>query len=111
MSPLRTRSSSREQRSRADRAESCAHPDVIELPGAETVSIQEHTLGFTAASPEAWLAEQEEHHPLWRWIRPQLTAERWAELRAEGGAALTEANEDSTAFLTTSSYLVVTARR
>jgi len=85
--------------------------ELLTRHGATVVEIREHGLAFTAASPQAWFAEQEEHHPVWRWIRPQMTQERWAALRDEGVAALTDANENPAAFLTTSRYLVVTARR
>ena len=79
--------------------------------GATSVDVREHELAFTAPSPEAWLADQELHHPLWRWVRRQITEERWDRLRAESVARLAEANEDAGAFRTTSRYLVVTARR
>ncbi len=79
--------------------------------GAATVAIDEHALPFTADSPEAWFADQEAHHPVWHWVRRQVTAERWRELRDESVALLSEANEDHHAFRTTSRYLVVTARR
>ncbi len=60
-------------------------------------------------SPEAWMAEQEEHHPAWRWGRLTLGADAWAPLRERMVAALAEGNEDPGAFLTTSRYLVVRA--
>jgi ubiquinone/menaquinone biosynthesis C-methylase UbiE len=84
--------------------------DLLSGHGARTVEVAEHRLAFTAASPQAWLIEQEEHHPVWRWIRGQVATERWAELHEEGVEVLTDANEDPAAFLTTSRYLVVTAR-
>ena len=60
-------------------------------------------------SPEAWLAEQEEHHPAWRWASRTLGPEAWAPVREGMIAALAEGNEDPGAFLTTSRYLVVRA--
>ena len=79
--------------------------------GADSVDIRERSIAFSAASPEAFFAEQEEHHPVWLWGRRQLSEERWGELREESLALLAEANEDPGAFRTTSRYLVVTARR
>jgi SAM-dependent methyltransferase len=79
--------------------------------GAATVEVREHDLPFTAASPEAWFADQEVHHPVWRWGRRQVTEARWGQLRQQSVARLSEANEDPRAFRTTSRFLVVNARR
>ncbi len=85
--------------------------ELLTRHGARTVNVREQTLPFTAASPEAWLADQEAHHPVWRWGRRQLTDERWVQLREESLALLSEGNEEPHAFRTTSRYLVVTAQR
>lgn len=77
--------------------------------GADDVRVEDGQIAFRAESPEAWLAEQEEHHPAWRHARRTLGAEAWAPLRAGMVAALAEGNEDPGAFLTTSRYLVVRA--
>ena len=77
--------------------------------GADEVRVEDRDLAIRDASPEAWLAEQEEHHPVWRWARRTLGAEAWAPLREGMVAALAEGNEDPGAFLTTSRYLVVRA--
>ena len=77
--------------------------------GAEDVRIEDADIAFRDASPEAWLAEQEEHHPVWRWASRELGPDAWAPLREEMIAALAEGNEDPGAFLTTSRYLVVRA--
>ena len=37
--------------------------------GADEVRVEDGEIAFRDASPEAWLAEQEEHHPVWRWAR------------------------------------------
>lgn len=79
--------------------------------GAREVDVEEDHLTFTAASPEAWFTDQEEHHPVWRWGRRELGEERWARVHAESVAVLEGANEDSAAFRTTSRYLVVIALR
>jgi SAM-dependent methyltransferase len=84
--------------------------ELLTRHGAAAVEVVEHTLPFRAASPEAWFADQEVNHPVWRWVRRQVTAERWVELREESVAVLSEANEDPSAFLTTSRYLVLAAR-
>ncbi len=85
--------------------------EMLTRGGAATVEVTEHDLSFTAASPEAWFAEQEAHHPVWRWGRRQMTEEGWERLREESEALLSQANEDPAAFRTTSRYLVVTAHR
>lgn len=85
--------------------------ELLRRHGAGAVDVREEALPFAAASPEAWLAEQEEHHPVWRWGRRRLGEERWARLRDESLARLREGNEDPAAFRTTSRYLVVVARR
>ena len=79
--------------------------------GARDVGVAEHGLAFTGASPSAWFAEEEEHHPVWRWCRRQTAPERWAALRDESAELLADANEDPRGFRTTSRYLVITATR
>ncbi len=83
---------------------------LLERHGGADVSVAEHELAFTAASPEAWFGEHEAHHPFWRWARRTLDGTRWAQARAESVAALSAENEDPAAFRTTSGYFVVTAR-
>jgi len=85
--------------------------DLLTDAGAREVHADEDHLTFKAASPEAWFAEQEEHHPVWRWGRRTLGDERWERVREESIAALEAANEDPAAFRATSRYLVVTAVR
>ena len=81
--------------------------DLFERNGAADVEVRDAHLPFTAESPGAWFAEQEEHHPVWRWGRRQLGEERRERLRASSVAVLAEGNEDPAAFRTTSRYLVV----
>ena len=85
--------------------------EMLTRHGAASVRIREHTLPFTAASPAAWFADQDLHHPVWGWVRREVTDERWGQLREESVALLSDANEDPGAFRTTSRYFVVTARR
>ena len=66
---------------------------------------------LTADSPEAWLADQVEHHPVWRWGRRTLGPDAWEEVRRRMLAALEGGNEESAAFRTTSHYLVAVATR
>ena len=66
---------------------------------------------LSAESPEAWLAEHEEHHPAWRWGRRTLGPGAWRGARARMLAALHAGNEDRSAFRTTSHYLVTVAAR
>lgn len=78
-----------------------------------TVHVSEHGLSFTHVSPEAWFAEQESQHPVWRGARARFeelgAADRWAAVRARTVAALAAANEDPGAFRATSRYLVIRA--
>lgn len=85
--------------------------ELLARHGASEVAVAEEALAFTADSPGAWFAEQEEHHPLWRSCRRQLAEDRWVALRDESVALLAGANEDPRAFRTTSRCLVITAAR
>lgn len=79
--------------------------------GARVVSFQDGAIPLTAPSPEAWLADQEEHHPVWRAARRGMDAAAWERLHAESIAVLAEGNEDPEGFRITSGYEVVLARR
>jgi hypothetical protein len=68
-------------------------------------------LGVSADSPQAWLAEQEEHHPAWRWGRRTLGPEAWDGVRARMLAELVAGNGDPSAFRATSASLVAVAAR
>jgi SAM-dependent methyltransferase len=69
------------------------------------------TVVFAGASPDAWLAEQEEHHPAWRFMRRELGEAAWASAREAALSALEAGNEDPGAFRATSRYLIARARR
>jgi ubiquinone/menaquinone biosynthesis C-methylase UbiE len=69
------------------------------------------TVTFTAASPGAWLAEQEAHHPVWRFARRALDDAGWERVRATSLAALEAGNEDPAAFRATSRYMIARAVR
>lgn len=84
---------------------------LLAAAGAAEVTTTRATLPFTAASPQAWLAEQEEHQPVWRAGRRQLSDRAWTALSAQVLRELVDANENPDAFTTTGSYLVVRARR
>ena len=79
--------------------------------GARDARVSTARITFTADSAEAWLAEQEEHHPVWRWGRRTLGPDAWGDVRGRMLAALEGGNEDPAAFRTTSGYLVAVARR
>jgi SAM-dependent methyltransferase len=85
--------------------------ELLRARGAASVDVAEHELAFTAASPAAWFGEQEEHHPAWRAGRRALGETRWERLRAQTVTVLGAANEEPSAFRTTSRYLLVLARR
>ena len=79
--------------------------------GARVMEVSAGTVVMEAESPEAWFAEQEEYHPVWRALRRELGEEAWADVRTRSVAALTEGNEDPGAFRATSPYRIVIARR
>lgn len=73
------------------------------------VEVGEEPLVFTGRSPEAWLQEQFDHHPLWLSLRAELTGTAlWDDLVLRIREVLEAANEDLSAFRTTSRYLVAT---
>jgi len=75
------------------------------------VELEEATLTFEAASPEAWFEEQEQHHPMWRGIKGLLGEEAWADVRRPSVEALRAGNEARDGFRVTSRYLVVIVTR
>jgi ubiquinone/menaquinone biosynthesis C-methylase UbiE len=79
--------------------------------GARDVAVRTQEIAFAAASPSAWVAGEEEHHPAWRAIRRELGPEAWEDVRGRALTVLADGNEDPEAFRVTSAYLVVTARR
>jgi SAM-dependent methyltransferase len=85
--------------------------DLLGRAGAREVVQHEAGLSFAADSPEAWFAEQEEFHPVWRWARRMLPAERWDALRADTVAALRAGSDDPAAFRARGPYLVTRALR
>lgn len=84
---------------------------LLEAAGAEGARVAARSLEFRASSPEAWFADQEEHHPFWRWARGTLGPEVWSSIRARSMGLLGEANEDPGSFLVTGGYLLIMARR
>ena len=88
-------------------------PDAVRaLFAPHEVGVEEAGIAFTAASPEAYVAEQMERHPMWLGIAPRLReAGRYDDVVARSTAIFAEANEDRSAFRTTSSYHVITVRR
>jgi len=85
--------------------------DLLTSAGARDVTHTEGLLPFTADSPEDWFAEQEEHHPVWRWARRLLPAERWDALRDESVTALRRGSDDPVAFRAHGPYAVTRAIR
>ncbi len=77
--------------------------------GATGIAQHREQLVFSAASPEAWFAEQEEHHPVWRAVRAQHEGARWDRLREDTITVLRDGNEDPSALRVTSDYLVTLA--
>lgn len=86
--------------------------DLFEKRGAR-VSIEEATLVFEAASPEAWFDEQVQHHPGWRFFHEALKPlpAEWERVRSRSLEALHAGNEDASRMRVTSYYLVIEAVR
>jgi ubiquinone/menaquinone biosynthesis C-methylase UbiE len=68
-------------------------------------------LSFRGESPEAWLAEQVEHHPAWRSARRAIDEAAWERVRRDAVAALAAANEAGDSLLVTSRYAMLRAER
>jgi SAM-dependent methyltransferase len=86
--------------------------DLLAPYGFGDVRVREHTLAFTAPSPEAYLEGESASHPLWVAARPVLEAAGTLDtVRAEALAVLAAGNEDRRAFRVTSRYVVALARR
>ena len=85
-------------------------PDFVRgLFAPREVDVTVEGLAFTAASPEAYVAEQRAHHPMWLASEPALRRTgRYDEVLAEVTAIFAEENEDPAAFRTTSRYHVFT---
>ena len=79
--------------------------------GAGEVAVERHRISFEAASPEAWFAEHEEHHPVWRAVRLEVGEDAWRGVCERSVAALREDNEAPGAFRATSGYAVVRSVR
>jgi SAM-dependent methyltransferase len=77
-----------------------------------SVSIDEHSIKFTADSPEAQVDFDATTHPMWIDSFAQLAAVGAGEdvLRVPALQALREVNEDPAAFRTTSRYVIATLR-
>lgn len=80
-------------------------------PHAVSLAFDERALPFTADSPDAWVREQAEHHPLWLGTRRLLGPERFGTLERELVDILHAANEDQAGLRVTSPYVVVTITR
>lgn len=84
-------------------------PDVAaELLGGP-VEITRHVVVFESVSAETWLAEQEEHHPVWRMAARALPPAQRASRRAASLAALEAHNLAPGGFRVESPYVVVLA--
>jgi ubiquinone/menaquinone biosynthesis C-methylase UbiE len=77
------------------------------------ISIEEKQISFTAASPNAWLEDQETHHPIWLGIKRALEPHpaEWERVHARSLEVLREGNEDPSCFRTTSTYLLISLVR
>ena len=76
------------------------------------VSLEEHSISFTAPSPEEFVERESENHPLAVGARPTVEgAGRADELREGLLRIYREANEDPSAFRVTSRYVVATVKR
>ncbi len=82
-----------------------------ELFAPATVVVRTERLAFVGPSARGWAVDQFDHHPGWAAARSVLEpAGRWEELAHRAIAILEAANEDPTAFRTTSTYLIATIK-
>lgn len=77
--------------------------------GLRDVVQREEELVWSAPSAAAWFAEQEANHPVWRWARRGLPAERWEAVREESVAALRAGSDDPDAFHAPGPYVITRA--
>jgi len=85
--------------------------ELLHRAGAREIAQREEDLAWDAGSPEEWFADQEEHHPVWRWARGMLAAERWEAVREESIAALRAGSDDPVAFRARGPYVITRAVR
>lgn len=86
--------------------------DLLAPYGFGDVRVTDHSLAFTAPSPEAYVDNETAAHPMWVAARPVLEAAgTLGTVRAEAIAVLEAGNEDPGAFRATSRYVVALARR
>lgn len=81
-------------------------------PHGALVTSTDASLRFEAPSPEAWFAEQEAFHPVWRFAERALSSRpgAWASVRERSIAALESGNEAPDAFRVTSGYAIYEVR-
>jgi len=81
-------------------------------PHGARVTSSDSSLRFEAPSAEAWFAEQQAHHPVWRFAERALSSHpgAWASLRERSIAALEAGNEAPGAFRVTSGYAIYEVR-
>jgi ubiquinone/menaquinone biosynthesis C-methylase UbiE len=82
---------------------------LFERDGA-AVQCDEHSMTFEAESAEAWFAEQEANHPVWRTVRRVLAAKPdiWQSIRAQSIECLRGSSEVADRLRVKSPYFVVT---
>ena len=87
-------------------------PALEQLFAPARVTVRSERLAFVAPSARAWALDQYEHHPGLVAARAVLEpAGRWEDLAGRAIEMLEAANEDPTAFRTTSGYLIATIDR
>ena len=81
--------------------------------GKGSLTLERQRLPFRAESPEAWFADVEENHPVWRSAVRGVGSEsaRWRDVRRRSISLLHKENEDPDRFCVTSDYLVATLTR
>jgi SAM-dependent methyltransferase len=85
---------------------------LLAAAGAPGGTAAVHEIAFEAASPEAWFAEHEDLHPVWRALRREAGPEAWAAVRDGSLRALAEHDEGGEGgFRTTSRYAVIRSER
>jgi len=85
--------------------------DLLARAGAPGGGVDRRTMTFTAATPDAWFAEHEEFHPVWRALRREAGPEAWARVREGSLRALAAHDEPGDGYRTTSGYAVIRSER
>jgi SAM-dependent methyltransferase len=84
---------------------------LLAAAGAPGGTVERREIAFESASPDAWFAEHEQFHPVWRALRREAGPEAWEDVRRRSVRALAAHDEGDGTFRTTSRYAVIRSVR